>query len=264
MFYVKNKRAKVDKCNICLETKPLSWDHVPPKGSIELTPVEMDNIFQLFTKKPEDAKLSESQNGLKYRTICKNCNERLGQKYDPSIKEFAESVGRYLNSKLKFPSAVNHKTKPVALMKGLLAHLLAAKIDLDNGKFDQNLRKIVLDDCKPIPADLFIYYWIYPYEQIVVMRDFAIADFGKNSQAGFFNVIKYFPIAYLIVNIPDYEGLPEMTKYRNLSVDDEVEIPIRLDEVKPLFYPEAPTDNQAIIFGQESINAMVAKRKKFK
>lgn len=261
MFYVKVKRDKIDKCNICLTKTALSWDHIPPKGSIELAPVEMESIFHLFIQKPENARLAESQNGLKYRTICPKCNAKIGQKYDVVIKDFANSVGRYLNSTLRLPPSVKHRTKPVALMRGILAHLLAAKIKLDDGDFDNTLRELIRDESLPIPPDIFVHYWTYPYEQIVVLRDFAIASL-KSHRAGFFNTIKYFPIAYLISSVPDFCGLPELTAFRNCNVDEEVDIPIILEKTAHPFWPEAPDADSVIVFGQEAVNAIRAKRKK--
>ena len=34
LYLTKFKREKVSQCNICKRVKPLSWDHVPPKGGI--------------------------------------------------------------------------------------------------------------------------------------------------------------------------------------------------------------------------------------
>ncbi len=39
LYFTKFKREKVSQCNICKKMKPLSWDHIPPKGGIHLSSV---------------------------------------------------------------------------------------------------------------------------------------------------------------------------------------------------------------------------------
>jgi len=112
MHFAKYKREKISTCNICMEDKPLSWDHVPPKGGINLTSVQMQTVFNLMAGDRGEPWLRESQNGVKYRTICKQCNELLGVQYDPTINDFAIEIGRFLNSGLQLPRIVNHPVKP--------------------------------------------------------------------------------------------------------------------------------------------------------
>ncbi len=71
MYYKKTKRSKIDQCNICLKTKELSWDHVPPKGCSNFESVEITSFFEKYTGNASDNTIIVSHNGLKYRTICK-------------------------------------------------------------------------------------------------------------------------------------------------------------------------------------------------
>ena len=262
MHYVKTKRAKVGRCNICLEEKSLSWDHIPPKGGISLTTMEMQSLFRIFTGN-EKPRIRESQNGLKFRTICKECNELLGQKYDNVVNEFATSVGNYLKSNLKFPKIIHHKTKPKRLMKGILGHIVAGKIEIDECLFDEKVREVILDEEADIPEELNIFYWIYPYDSIVLMRDFVmLAVRGSFDEIGFFQVFKYFPMAYLVANKPRYEGLYELTKYRQCDIDDEIEIPLQLDVIKHRFWPEMVDSGNMVAGGQAITNAVSATPKK--
>lgn len=84
MYYAKSKREKVSICNLCRETKDMSWDHVPPKGGVTLSAVKMETVFSLMAGDSEQAKFRESQNGMKYRTICSDCNSYLGSEFDPT------------------------------------------------------------------------------------------------------------------------------------------------------------------------------------
>ena len=196
MHYVKTKRNKIDTCNICKQVTHLSWDHVLPQGSIEVAPMEMETVFQIFAGDRKDRKLRKSQNGVKFRTICESCNERLGHKYDPIIKEFAFSVGRYLKAVLTFPKIIHHKTKPVALIRGILGHLLAAKAEYDKVVFDEKVRTFLFDETAVIPDEIHVYYWLYPYPQVIIMNDFVMpARRGDFGEVGLFHTLKYFPVA---------------------------------------------------------------------
>lgn len=261
--YIDTKREKVSPCNICRREDELTWDHVPPKGGIDLSAVEMEKVFELFVGK-EEVKFSESQNGVKYRTICKRCNETLGHRYDPALNEFSLTVGRYLRSGLTFPSVVHHRARPAAMIRGILGHLLAAKFQIDEVLFDRDVREFIFDESKPIPDNIFIFYWLYPYEQSITMRDFGMlavrGDFGKN--IGFCHVLKYFPIGYLIIDKPCYEGLEELTAYRHLSVEDEVEIPIRLDRVEHPHWPEIVDEGNIVFGGKSAKEAILARPKR--
>ncbi|MEW6587366.1 MAG: hypothetical protein AB1442_17380 [Nitrospirota bacterium] len=264
--YVNTKREKVGPCNICKTHTELTWDHVPPKGGIDLTVVEMEKVSELLVAGHDEIKFSESQNGVKYRTVCRSCNETIGHRYDPALNEFSLTVGRYLKSGLSFPRVVHHRAKPAAMIRAILGHLIAAKIEIDDCLFDRNVRDFVLDESKPIPDDTFIFYWLYPYEQSIAMRDFAMpavrGNFSKD--IGFCQVLKYFPIGYLVINKPAYEGLEELTRYRNLSVDEEVEIPIRLDRVEHSHWPEIVDNYNIVLASKTTGNAILAKPKRKK
>jgi hypothetical protein len=240
-YYVnQGKRAKVGVCNICRKSAPLSWDHVPPKGGIDLKPIEQTTLFQRLAVKPEKQKYRISQNGVKYRTLCKSCNSSLGRFYDPVLNDFAIGVGKIIKSGLEIPSVIHYKTKPMILIKSILGHLLAAKRTIDDVIFDQKVRKFLFDDQANLPDDIKIFYWFYPYREIVVVRDVIMpAIRGDFSQLGSFGgILKYFPIAYLVCNLEQYEGLDELTIYRGLKLQDTAEIPIHLTEIRSSAWPE--------------------------
>lgn len=182
----------------------------------------------------EEQKPRISQNGVKYRTLCKHCNERLGHSYDPVLNSFALGVGRIIKSIVEVPSIIYYKTQPAILIKSILGHLLAAKGVIDDVVVDQKIREFLFDDHALLPGELKIFYWIYPYREIVVVRDIVMpAVRGNFSQFGFFSgMLKYFPIAYLVCNLEQYEGLDELTLYRDLKLEETVEIPIHLTDIR--------------------------------
>jgi hypothetical protein len=262
MYLDKIKREKFGKCNICRSEKELSWDHVPPRGCSELKAVEIISIFHTLTSTKDEVKRTISQNGLKFRTICRECNSLLGKKYDPVLIDFSTSVGRYLKSNLHFPKIVHHRTKPAVLIRSILGHLLTAKILFEDGGFELRAREAFFNDSISIPEELFVFYWIYPYSQFKIMRDFIMPTRRgkfKNKDLALYNMLKFFPIAYLISTKPLYEDLFELSRYRDCSIDQNVVIPIQLDRIMSSDWPERIDPSNFIIGGQALVDSIAAK-----
>lgn len=259
---IKIKREKVDKCNICIQTKELSWDHVPPKSGIKLSSVEISNIYKILTGQPEPRK-EIFQNGVQYRTICKDCNSKLGRNYDNTLNSLNLTVAQYLKSHLQLPPFTYVKTKPVKLIKALLGHLLSAKRTIDNSVFDKKVREYIFDDNAVLPDDIHIFYWIYPFDCTIIQRDFYMPAV-RGDISGFISchVLKYFPLAFLISDKEEYHGLPSITRYKDLSIDDEIELRINLLRVETLDWPEKIDGTNFIGATEETLNGILATPRK--
>jgi len=262
MYYKKTKKPKIDICHICLQTKELSWDHVPPKGCFELTPVRIENLFYKLTGHPNNKKSVISQNGVKHRTICSDCNSQLGSKYDRRIIEFTNSIVNYLNNSRIISEEFYIKCQPTAIAKGILAHLLSTKISIDPATtLDEKIREIVFDDSKNIPDDIYIYYWLYPYDITIIWQDFVIVDLGNIESAVFSQLLKFFPIAFWVsnkkINLPT-----ELTKYRVCSIYEVHNIPLKKNYIQPISWPEHPENDKVIILGEEGTNSIIAQKRK--
>lgn len=255
MKYSKIRREQSGRCNLCRNEGRLSWDHVPPKGGIDLTAVEIRNVLETLTNKPGEGRYRISQNGIKYRTICKACNEWLGQEYDPVLNQFARDVAKFLRSNLELPNIAKIRTTPHRLIRGLLGHLLAAKAEYDEVVLDETVRDFIFNPDAKVPENISIFYWIYPFPIQVVLRDVAMpAVRGDYSEFIFCHLLKYFPVAYLVGNKPQYERLFSLNRYRHAAPDDEFEIEVSLQEIKNQTWPEAPEEGN-FLFGGASMES---------
>jgi hypothetical protein len=215
-----------------------------------------------MTSNDEKQYLLESQNGVKFRTICKECNDLLGVKYDPVLNNFALTCTRYLKTKLKLPEIIHHKTKPQRLLKSIVGHLLAAKVDKENTLFDVAAREYVLDENAILTDDINIFYWVYPYNFTTVLRDFVMfTPRGTFNKPATFQTLKYFPIAYLCCTEARYANLNSLTAFRRCSINEEVEIPLDLKRIEQPLWPEKPCDkDKNILFiGQSGANSVYAR-----
>lgn len=174
-YIKKTKRNKVDICNICLELKEMTWDHVPPQGCSNHQKVEISSFFKKLSGERVQDKPILSQNGLKYRTICGDCNSLLGGKYDDELNNLVKTVLSFVESKLVLPQLITLIVKPLPIIKSVTGHILAAKKELDQVTYDKVFRAFVLDENAPVPEDLHLFYWVYPFDNTVVMRDFYMS-----------------------------------------------------------------------------------------
>lgn len=228
-----------------------------------LTPVEQESILQKFTVPYDKKKYTFSQNGVKFRTICKECNELLGLNFDLSLNEFSLNINKILNSGLVLPSVISSRIQQNKIIKSIYGHLLAAKVDIENTTIDESLRAYFFDKVKDMKHNLKIFYWIYPYQNIVVVRDIIMpAKRGNFKDHAFFSILKYFPIAYLVTDKNNYEGLQELTKYATANIDDEIDLPINLLNIRSIDWPELVDMNNFIVGGQSINSSVFAKPRK--
>lgn len=259
MRYSKTKREKVGVCNLCLDSLSLSWDHVPPKGGVYITRTEMAGLLDLMGSSDEPP-VEESQNGVKYRTICKPCNEFMGVEYDPHLNGLAREVGMFLKSALKLPEQVNVETKIQRVMKGVIGHMLAAKVSLENTKFDRLARSYVLDKDARLPCDIHLHYWMFPYNISATVRDVVIAvPLAEGElELNVVQIMKYFPIAYIAGELESYRRLASLSKYRNTGIDEVISFKIDLDRKEKPFWPEEPSDkeNSVLVVGKSGAESV--------
>lgn len=259
LLYRKFKRRRFGLCNLCLKEKNLTWDHVPPKGGIELLPVEIDRIASELMSGVQAQKPEISHDGLKFRTLCADCNSLLGQRYDPALNEFAIAVGRFLRTSLHLPEILHLEIRPTAVARAVLGHLLAARLSTVEAFFDPDIRTIVFDPDMAIPDDLSVFYWVHPYAQQIVFRDALMpkkrGDFSEFQRIG---TLKYFPLGFLVTDASQYESLDALTHWRKEPSSTTIKVPIRIKEVREAFWPEAPTPGNFLFFGQEGMESVRA------
>lgn len=237
---VEKFRKKDAFCNICSkETLKLSEDHVPPRTC---PPAKNRVISKLIYQMTGDRSFRPriSQSGVSYTTICSDCNNKLGSRYDDALGEFSRKIESFVESCIALPDSFEVECYPNAIMRSILGHLLAAKTETDEVVIDNLIRPFIFDPLLPIHDDIYIFYWVYPYETTIILRDFAMpAIRGRLNTAGFFNMIKFYPIAFLITHkLDSYEGLPSLHKFNNLSPNDKACLKINLRPVQQSTWPE--------------------------
>lgn len=254
---ISTRGPKTGTCNICGVHGKLTEDHTPPKGCIRIGQVEMHHVVEHLAAERSAVKGRLSQNGVKYRTLCAECNNRfLGTEYDPVFIDFVNTIGQVLRSRLELPNPIRINTKPQRVMRSLLGHLAAQGVDrYKKGGITEPLRDYFLNPAEPLPSSLNIYCWPFPFNDHIMARDCSITDLkvGKPVAIWF---LKFFPIAFLVTinEPPGYTfHATELSTWRSLEIDGECEIPLEIKSIQHQRWPEAPTKTSIIMYGQEAI-----------
>lgn len=222
-FYEKAKRERVDYCNICSQITTLTYDHIPPKccfNDIKATPIE--------TMSGETEKYNPfcSQNGIKYRSICAQCNNGILAKYDKALEEFVIKLKEILMSE---PDCT-HKVisiRATAVAKSICGHLLAMKDRYDGQCLvDQAFRPFVLDPDKSPPQGYSLLLRYYPFSTVFFMRDAAILNISKREEIpeGTISILSSFPLAFILCQNSTDCGMLDLFQYCGCDVEERTDI----------------------------------------
>jgi hypothetical protein len=252
--------SKVGPCNICGTHGPLTEDHIPPKGVSRLGQVAMMNIIDLLSVQRPKKSTRFSQDGVKYRTLCKKCNnERLGLGFDPVLISLASSVRAYLESALHLPSEMQIQTKPNRLVRSVVGHLLAHGVgEHKNGLMIERLTDYFLDEGLAFPQELKLYYWVYPFNDQVIVKGASVSLHYWNSFAVIM-LLKFFPLSFFFVlDEPSEWRLPFRRLDTMLSnrIDDESIVSVDFTGLPPQRWPEAPGTTGMVLHGEGAIGAI--------
>jgi len=201
---------------------------------------------------PQEDRPSLSQNGYKIRSICKVCNETIGREYDPVIGRLCNAINRYLASPLTLPAEAAFDTIPSRLLRGFLAHILAAKLSPTSGIVDTHIRECLADHASSLHSDWHLYYWLYPYPSISVFRDFAMMlPTPSGREVAFCSIMKFPPLPLLLTDANQFHGLPDLSSLSHFPIDDPSRVHLKFNNVRPAEWPEG-TQHSGIIVGSQS------------
>lgn len=250
---VVEKNSEDQRCNICLRTDALTEDHVPPKRCLSDRSVLLYGLADLISNEARVVH-TRSNDGVRYRTLCSNCNNTLLGRYDSALKDLADAISRFCESGLVLPRRspeLSIRCRPRAVLQSVLGHLLAAKSITDEGcNIDVALRPSILDPTVPIPDWIHVFYWLHPHRAVEVVRDIGMpAVRGRlwGGQFAMFSILKFYPIGFLVTDAPNYAWLPTLDEFRASPADLEAVISLPVDIVAPSTWPNSTDDGNIIM-----------------
>jgi hypothetical protein len=240
-------------CNICGKHSLLTDDHVPPKGCFPPRKLRLHHITQHLAPEDVPSKGRAFQSGVKFRTLCANCNNKvLGKDNDPSLIQFTKDMKQLLTGTKKKHSSI--KTHPQKVMRSVLGHLCAVGVNrYEKGKITEPLRDYLLDNTMPLPSGIKLYYWAYPKGDLLITKDFAYADISLGA-AFMIWLLKFPPVGFLVsFDEPDNNNfqINSLTPWGDCLYDYIANIPIS-QSIPNELWPEAPKDHTLLVGGKEA------------
>lgn len=248
---IETRGSKVGNCNICGVYGSLTEDHIPPKGVLRPKQVEIMQLGDLMSI-PRPTKTSRtSQNGVKYRTLCSDCNNRLlGSKYDPTLIKFANEIKMFLTSSFHLPSSTLLQVKSGRLIRSVIGHLLAHGVgEHRTGTMITDLTDYFLDETAVFPKNIKLYYWVYPYPEQIILKGFSASLDYWNSFAVCM-LLKFFPVSFFfVVDEPFGWTLPidRLDLGTPQSIDEEVRIRLQFTSIPAQRWPEFPGETGMVM-----------------
>jgi hypothetical protein len=261
MRSIETRGPSVGKCSICQKHGDLTVDHVPPKGAIRVSAMEMTRLISRISANPKKERPQLTQNGVKFRSLCATCNNvLLGAGYDKDLIAFTAKVGEVLKSSIALPAVTTIPGKPHGILRSVIGHMLGAGVGLKpSGTMGEAMASYFLDQSKPIPKELDCYYWPYPYNDQVIVHVAALVDnLGAGQPPTVFKLIKFFPLAFLLTwdnQAPKRWQLENLCDHRRLEFHDVANLRLRTQPVPHQLWPETPQNASAVMFGPGTLQA---------
>ena len=228
----------------------LTWDHVPPKNCGNFTATEIQSFQNSLAREDNKPRPQTSPNGHKYRTLCSGCNnELLGAKYDPALGDFVSRLKTIADSSLHLPDQVQIFCDLPAVVKSVLGHLIASKVDTHQTVFDESACSYLLDEASSIPSNFHVYGWVYPYPKTVLLRDCVLQFDGSPTICNF---IGFFPFAFFFTDPKIHLDAIYFNDLLAREDPDASSISIPIKNAKPYGWPWHP-DFSGVLFGGQGM-----------
>lgn len=241
-------------CNICnCHYDKLSKDHVPPKCMGNVGAGLYWNYLQRNGNKSKTY-----SDGIKFQTICQECNRRL-KVFDDSINGLYKTL-KY--KKVTSNQSLSVKIKPNSIIRGIFGHFLSAKSFHERSSFDEIFYNSVINKEQDIPPSLQFYVVYYESDEIRIFRDLIVSHPKSDYKPIGLNIMKIKPFAFLISESTFLNGtVMNWTKYFSEAYNKKIEVEINTHIECPNYWPE--NDNAfARLFGKVAFESIIGIKNK--
>lgn len=188
----KNKYAL---CSICELKRKMSEDHIPPKCCGNNGKVYYRRFSpEYIGKQAKPLRDLYSQNGIKFRYICSDCNNLLGTKYDDELGDFKNIILKIINGNKE-----EYQINVDKIVKSVIGHFLASS-ERDNCTHSVAMRDYFFDR---VVDDFYnnysLYVYFYPYkEQVFIMKEYMVVDLqNTNINNYLLSSLYFYPFAFV-------------------------------------------------------------------
>lgn len=202
---VRHTQIEEGFCLICGEHGRLTFDHVPPQGCVTITRTEQFHLSEYMELPILKVKGVQSNNGSKFKTICKSCNNLIGTddgELSRVIRRMTGSVKREVYNPNRFGNILFFDVDVVRFCRAMVGHILSATstrectVPENTSDYFLPLREFVLrNESRNIEDTHDFYCWFYPFKWHISVKMFGMHNNGYQARL---SVLHFFPIGFLV------------------------------------------------------------------
>ncbi len=155
--FLKNTMRNKDTCKLCGNFETLTFEHIPPQGAFNSSPVLFQDKENLLDKSSyRYGGRKRSNRGAGGYHLCGSCNKNTGSWYANDYIDFAKQGAYVLTHRVYANNFIcaEYEIKPLNVLKQILTMFVA----LDNSGFflkKPSIREFILDrKSKSLPPDI--------------------------------------------------------------------------------------------------------------
>lgn len=236
----------------------MTEDHLFPKsitipGQKKITEV----LKRLDPNKKHHSNTKIAQNGVKKRTLCSHCNNKiLGTILDPALSDLCKEVSLQLRNArfLHFQTLHIENAQMNKVARAVAGHLLALD-DAPQARhvLARKLRRFVLNETARFPDGYDFQMWLYPFKEQAIYKDlYHRIFFGKDDSTLGISAFKTYPLAFAFCNKIESNsfkqaGVIELADKLNGNIEQKYRISISTKNIVDQAWPFAPHPNGVIL-----------------
>jgi len=232
-------------CHICLENKPLSFEHVPPRSANNNSKVFLCDMKNWLQRSADgQVKGKQFQRGAGVSTLCRDCNSFAGKWYVPDYTELVrvgtaalaqippekrrmadEQIGVRIHSRLVVQDA-----KPLRVIKQIVTMMLAVST-VGFCEKHPDLREFVLCPDKQglqPPFRLGLSLYLGPVSRYAAHEGILKTD-TREFQFVTELALPPFSMVLMLNDAPLPDGHADVTQFANGSIDEVRDMPLEMD-----------------------------------
>ena len=231
-----SRKSKYGKCHICGKEGQLSFEHIPPKGAFNKTPIRMAKgleVLQTLKRNDfEDIYCKIYQRGSGGYTLCIKCNNDAGAWYVNEFIDWTLQAAVILKHTKNQPTLYYpFRIFPLKVIKQIICMFFSTNAPTFREDFPELVRFVLNPEEKYINPCIKIYCYYNPTE---VARKIGMAGIiSKSGSIINLSEISFYPFGYLMFvdsspPISDNEQIFDISFFADYKFNDLKEFSLKI------------------------------------
>ena len=204
-----------DFCAICGKYGKLSFDHIPPQSCGNNQNVYYYSFQQFVTDPKLKFKKNHSQNGVKSKNICSECNNLLGSKYDPELSKLKNIAIESFKGNQLVDKSIDVKK----IIKSVFGHYLSISPYDQKTTMDEEMTSYFWDHKNNIYEGYSLYMFLYPYKDTIYsFKNYLVSQVSSDGIAlpnGMLSCLYFYPFAFIFMEKQKFNRGVDLIRFVN-------------------------------------------------